>query len=346
MQEIEANKICNDLLKLKLYPKKIFADGKAVSFKSRQSILELELTRPFIVIEAIGKNYNNEKVIYKREWGKTSLIEDIHKEAIIYRNILPQVYKFLPADIKEKVIFPKIYDEVKEGGKIKAIIRESIDGVVCGSRYADKKDIWNVDDIKIIAIVIKAFQSIDPEEIRKSGLKEIPQMDFLKLYKELFDKQEEAVKKMLGIGYAEKMRELYMEYEKIIPKQKSIILSEEVFGYNIIKTPDGRLGFIDWERPYIGQDLSSDYGKFISRLWVNPALYKKAVGIVLKLNKENPDFRNLLRATLVSHSFDYFYKMTASKKKAERKEALKAVKFFKKSFKEILDEAGIWALKG
>lgn len=345
MQEIEADKIFGDLLRFNLEPKKIFINGKAIKYKNRKSISDLELTRPFIVIEAIGKNYNNQKVIYKREWGKTSLIEDIHKEAIMYRDILPQVYKFLPADIKKKVIFPKIYDEVKEGGKIKAIIRESIDGVVCGSRYANKKDIWNIDDIKTIAIVIKSFQSIDPEEIKKSGLKEIPEMDFLKLYKELFDKQEKAVKKMLGIGYAEKMRELYMEYEKIIPKQKSIILSEEIFGYNIIKTPDGRLGFIDWERPYIGQDASSDYGKFISRFWVNPVLYKKAIAIVLELNKKNPDFKNLLRATLISHSFDYFYRMTSSKKTAERKNALKAVKFFTKSFKEILDEAGIWALK-
>lgn len=343
MQETEVNKICEDLLRLNLEPKKIYVDGKAVNFNGKKSILELELTRPFIVIEAIGKNYDNKKVIYKREWGKTSLIEDIHKEAIMYRDILPQVYKLLPLRIQKKIVFPKLYDIAEENGKIKAIVRENIDGVVCGSRYANKKDIWNIDDIKTIAIVIKAFQSIDPEQIRKSGLREIPEMDFLKLYKELFGKQEEAVRKILRSEYVGKMRKLYEQYEKIIPKQRSIILSEEIFGYNIIKTPDGRLGFIDWERPYAGQDASSDYGKFLSRLWVNPALYEKATVAVLEINKENSDFRNLLRATLASHSFDYFYKMTASKKISEKKEALKAVRFFKKSFKEILDETGIWA---
>lgn len=344
MQGIEVDKICENLVRFELEPKKIFVNGKVINYKNKQSILGLELTRPFVVIEATGKNYNNKKVIYKREWGKTSLIEDIHKEAIIYRDILPQVNKFLPAEIQKKIIFPEIYDEIKGEGKIKAIIRESIDGVICGTRYANKKDIWDADDIKTIAAVIKAFQFIDPEEVRKSGLKEIPEMDFLKLSKELFAKQEEAIKKTLGIEYVPKLWKLYEQYKKIIPKQKSVILSEEIFGYNIIKAPDGRLGFIDWERPYIGRDASSDYGKFISRLWINPSLYEKAVAVVLKLNKENASFKKLLRATLVSHSFDHFYRMMSSKKISERKNALKAVKFFTKSFREILDETGVWTV--
>lgn len=344
MQEKEADKIHNDLLKFKLEPKKIFVNGKAMNFKSNKSILELELTRPFIVIEAIGKKYGNKKVIYKREWGKTSLIEDIRKEAIMYRDVLPQVNKLLPLGIRGKVVFPKLYDEIKEEGKAKAIIRENVEGVVCGSRYANKKNIWNADNIKTIAIVIKSFQGINLKEIRKSGLKKIPEMDFLKLYKELFNKQAEPVKKILGIRYVEKLEKLYLEYKKNIPKQKLIILSEEIFGYNIIKMPDGRLGFIDWERPYIGRDMSSDYGKFISRLWVNPVLYEKAITVVLELNKKNSYFRNLLRATLVSHSFDYFYRMTVSKKRTEKKDALKAVRFFRKSFKEILDETGTWGV--
>lgn len=343
MQGIEADKILADLLNFNLEPKKIFVNGKAVKFKNKQGILGLKLTRPFIVIEAISKKYDGKKVIYKREWGKTSLIEDIHKEAIMYRDILPQVYKLLPAEVQKKIIFPKIYDEAEESGKIKAVVRESIDGVICGNRYANKKDIWSSDNLKTIVSVIKAFQRIDPEEIRKSGLKEIPEMDFLKLAKELFVKQEEAIRETLGIMYVEKLWKLYEQYKKSISSQKAIILSEEIFGYNIIKTPDGRLGFIDWERPYIGRDASSDYGKFISRLWVNPALHKKAIVIALELNKENSDFRNLLRATLVSHSFDYFYRRLANKKMAERKEAQKAVKFFIKSFKEILEGVGVWA---
>lgn len=344
MQETEVNKIYEDLSRLSLEPKKIFVDGVERNFKDRKSILELKLNRPFIVIEAIGKNYKSKKVIYKREWGKTSPIEDIHKEAIMYRNILPQVNKLLPSGVRKKILFPKLLHEIKEGGKTKAILRENIEGVVCGNRYANKKDIWDADNIKTIAIVIKAFQGIDPGEIRRSGLKKIPKMDFLELYKKLFGKQAEPVKKILGIKYVKKLWKLYKEYKKDVLRQKPAILSEEIFGYNIIKTHDGRLGFIDWERPYIGRDISSDYGKFISRLWIDPFLYERAVAVVLEINKKNPYFRNLLRATMASHSFNYFFSMTTSKKPAERREALRAVKFFKKSFKEILDEMGIWEI--
>ena len=69
----------------------------------------------------------------------------------------------------------------------------------------------------------------------------------------------------------------------------------------------------------------------------------------LKLNKDNPCFKDIFRASTVlfegGYTFHYYFKRLENDNPQERKEAKKAVKVFKKLFKDTLDNKGVWQEK-
>ncbi len=341
--------ISEDLSEKKLIPIKLFQKNNIIDLtikKKHKTIFK----GPFIVLEVkkTDKNGKIKKFLYKGQIKDNVPFRDIRKEEIMYRDILPEIYKNLPENIKRKVVFPKLIEGVSPKTKIKSIVREKIEGVICGTHDATKKNIWDKKDIEAICYLIKEFQKLNPAKIKK-GFPELLERNFIEFYKNNFEKYAEPVKNLLSEKYVEKMKKLLQKDEKVISKQSPVLLSEDIFCFNIFKTSEEKLGFIDWERPHIGKDISADYGKLISRLWTNPELQEEAIKITLKINKENPQFKDMLRASLVflegGYSFHYYFKKLDSNNPQEKREAEKAVKVFKKLFKDILDNKGIWQEK-
>ena len=338
--------ITEDLSEKKLIPIKLFQRNNVIDLtvkKKHKAVFK----GPFIVLE-VKKTDKNKKFLYKGQIKDNVPFRDIRKEEIMYRDILPEIYKNFPKNIKRKVVFPKLIEGVNSKTKIKSIVRKKIEGVICGTHDATKKNIWDKKDVEAICYVIKEFQNINQAKIKKN-FPELLERNFIEFYKNKFEKYAEPVKNLLSEKYAGKMKKLLQKDEKIISKQPSVLLSEDIFCFNIIKMPDERLGFIDWERPHIGKDISADYGKFISRLWTNPRLQEEAIKITLKINQENSYFKDMLRASLVflegGYSFHYYFKRLENDNPQVRKEAKKAVGVFKKLFKDILDNKGIWQEK-
>ncbi|RLF34936.1 MAG: hypothetical protein DRM99_05605 [Thermoplasmata archaeon] len=342
--------VYEDLFERELFPLKVLQGSEIIDLTADKELYGVTSKRPFVVLEVgrigeIDENKEIKRVIYKGEIKDAGPFQSIKKEEIIYRDVLPEIYKNLPENIREKVAFPRLIDVIKRNGETKAIILEKLDGIICGDHNTSKESIWDKKDIETICCLIKEFQKIDPEEIKKN-FPELPERDFLKVYKERLKERIEPVRKLLGEEYEKKMKELLQISEEIIEKQASTLLSEDIFCFNTIKMPNGRLGFIDWERPYIGKDVSADYGKLISRLWTNPELQKEAIKTALEINQENPYFKDMLRASLVllegGHMFRHYFKRLEDDDLRKRKEAEKAVGVFKKLFKDILDNKGIW----
>ena len=102
--------VYEDLFSRELFPLQVLQGSEIIDLIADKELYGVEFKRPFIVLEAgkIGKINDDgkmEKVIYKGEIRKKGPFESIEKEEIVYRNILPEIYKNLPEHIKERVIF-------------------------------------------------------------------------------------------------------------------------------------------------------------------------------------------------------------------------------------------------
>ncbi len=285
-------------------------------------------------------------MIYKRELKDKGTFQSIEKEAIIYKDILPEIYENLPENIKEKIVFPKILDDIKEDGRTRAIVLEKMEGEICGNHDTTKKGLWDKSDIEAIISVIKEFQNIDPEKIKKAGFDRLPYKDFYEAYNRKFDERSKPIKGLMGDDYVDKAKEILNSTEEIMARQPENLLSEDIFCFNIIKRPNGKNALIDWERPYTGKDISADYGKLISRLWTDPEIQEDAIEAALKTNEDNPDFKKLLKASLMfgegGHMFKHYYGRLEHEDPAKKQEAEKAIEVFKKIFVDILDNKGVW----
>jgi len=348
--------IYDDLYERDFFPVNVLQGSNVIELIGDRDIYGVESGRPFMVIEIAKtagtmteeEEESDERAIYKREIRDKpydNLYQSIKKEAIIYHRILPKIYDNLPEDIKERVVFPRIIDDIKEGDKTKAIILEKMDGYICGNHDTTKKGVWNEKDIEAICFLIKEFQETDPEEIQNSGF-ELPYKDFLKSYQRRFNERSEPVRALMGEEYVSKVEGILHNIEEVISRQSPSVLSEDIFCFNTIKMSDGRNAFIDWERPYLGNDVSADYGKLISRLWTDPEMQQEAIRAALRINQDNPDFKSLLRASLIfgegGHMFRHYFHRLNSENLQKREEAEEAVEVFRKLFEDILDNKGAW----
>ncbi len=339
--------IYDDLYEKDFFPVSVLQGSEVVELTGDKDIYGVENGRPFVVVEVIGTNEKSgdSRAIYKREIKGDNPYQSIKKESIIYQDILPEIYEKLPENIKEKVVFPEIINEIKDGNETKAIILEKIEGYICGDHDTTKKGVWKEEDIEAICFLIKEFQEIDPEKIQSKGF-ELPYKDFFESYQKRFKDRAKPARELMGEEYFLKIEEIFRNIKKTIQEQPKKLLSEDIFCYNTIKMPDGRNAFVDWERPYLGNDVSADYGKLISRLWTDPEMQKKAIEKALKMNQDNPDFKNLLKASLLfgegGHMFKHYYKRLNNEDLGEKEEAKEAVKVFESLFKEILDNEGVW----
>lgn len=341
--------IYNELISNNFIPVKFFSGGKAIDLVKKKNLggIKLNKKRPFVVFEVRKESLDNgESFIYKKEIKDSGTFQSVQKEALIHEFILPRIYSKLPKNIREKVVFPKITQKIKKNGKIKAFVREKAEGVICGANAVTKRNILNKEDIEIITCVIKNFQSIKPDEFKNRAGVKLPERNFLESYKENLINHKKAVRALMGSEYVLKMDELLREAEKIIPREQLTLLSEDITSLNIIKTREGKLGFIDWERPYLGRNSAADYSRFIVRLWTVSALMREAIKIAIKINKENINFIKLLKISLVftdgSHMLFHYYKKLKSKNIKEKEEALKGIKSLKKLLIDILDNKGAW----
>lgn len=326
-------------------PIKFFRGSEVINLTKQKNLngIKIDKKRPFVVFE-IKKE--DKKYIYKREIKDPGNIQSIQKEVFIHEFILPKIYSRLPQKMKEKVFFPKMVQTIEENGMIKAFIREEVKGVICGINATTKKNILNKEDIKIIACVIKNFQSVDPNEFEKRTRMALPERDFLEGYGKNLGDYKKAVRPLMGAEYAAKMDKLLRIAEEIIPKEQLTVLSEDVTSMNVIKTPDKKLGFIDWERPYTGRNPAADYSRFIVRLWTVPGLMQEAVKTVIEINKENSNFITLLKISLVftdgSHMLLHYYKKMKNGDVKEKKEAIRGIRILKKLLIDVLDNKGVW----
>ena len=345
--------VYNDLFSRELFPLQVLQGSEVIDLAADKELYGVASKRPFIVLEAgkigeIDENGKMKKVIYKGEINDVGSLQSIKKEEIVYRDILPEIYDGFPENIKNNIVFPKLLDAVKRDGETKAIVLEKIDGVICGDHNATKENIWDKKDIEAICCLIKELQKINPEKIKKD-FPELLEKDFLKVYEKKFKKHAKRMKEFLGVEYTEKINWLFKKGTEIISNQPSRLLSEDIFCFNTIKISDGKLGFIDWERPYTGKDVSYDYGKLISRLWTNPELQEEAIKTALKINEENTQFKDMLKTSLLflegEHMFRHYFERLENDSLQEKQEAKKAVRVFKKLFKDILDNKGIWQEK-
>jgi len=351
--ERKLKNVYQELLNRNLLPLKAWQGKKNIKITTDKKFRGVTFKRPFIVVEAakigtLKKSGKIKKVIYKGEIKQLGLLQDIEKEAIIYRDILPEIYKKLPNKIKKRVHFPKLIEIIKRKGSVRAIIRENIEGLLCGDYEKTKINILNKKDVEAICYVIKGFQKINPEKIRKK-FPELPENNFFEIYKKKSEKYIKLIKKLLGDEYAAKMKKLLKKSKEIVPMQPMVLLSEDITTFNIIKMLNGKLGFFDWERPCVGRDASTDYERFILKLWTVPKLQKEAIKVTLKINQENPRFKDMFRASLVlfegGYIFHDYFKRLKSNNLQKRKEAERAVLVFKKLFKDILDDKGVWQEK-
>lgn len=335
-----------DLARRNLTRGNLLQGGGIIEVNVDQDIYGAINNRPFLVSE-VKSSQTGEEFVYKGEIKNLGPFQSIKKEEIIYSDILPEIYESFPEDIKEKFISPKLVEGIKKDAQIEAIILEKINGEICGNHNATKENIWNTKDIKDICFLIKKFQEINPDKIRSKGFPELPFRDFLKHYEETtFQQLQDPIREMFGQEGVEKMTTLLKKAEQVIPNQPEILLSEDIFCFNTIKTPDGKFAFIDWERPYTGKDASADYGKLISRLWTNPGLQEEAIKDAIELNSENNDFKTLLRISLLllegGHMFKHYFNKLEESDPQEKEEAKKAIKVFKELIGNILNGTGIW----
>ena len=104
--EEKLKNVYQELFERDLSPIKAWQGTRVIKITADKKICGLNSRRPFIVIEAVrigkfDKNGKIKKVIYKGEIKQFGPFQNIEKEGIIYRDILPEIYKKLPNKIKK-----------------------------------------------------------------------------------------------------------------------------------------------------------------------------------------------------------------------------------------------------
>lgn len=300
--------------------------------------------RPFMIMEIEDKK--REKQIYKRRIGDDPR-ESANNESFVLERILPEIMAQLLGNLKNIIRFP-----VLKGRHVsqRSFVEEYFKGKIMGDVHKASTDLFTVNDLHVIADVIKAFQVHGGKWIGDSGLrlKEPAERKAYGKYKPDLEKREKGLRATLGDETYERLMPLLEEKKEFLSRENDFLAAGDIQASNIIKMDNGQLGMIDWERINATNNPALDYCFMYAVLWDNPELQKEYLQYALSQNQEMPDFKEYFRLDFIFNRgtgelHHWLGQLQGAKTPDKKLECERAINRYKTLVTDAIDKKGVWA---
>lgn len=337
----------DDLDKLNLNLKRFIQGGKFID------VTQIENTgahrnRPFIVLQVDSNNPEDEKDLIYKLRSEPDKKGEAKKEISFLKNVVPLLNERMPEEIKEKVRLP-VLESYRDEGDYPFSTQEFFEGQIVGDTKRINPNVLNEEDIDAVAIFIRYLHDQLPVEQVQSLCPEIPTIDNWPYawYEYMVPRQEENFRKHLGVDYYKLLVTTLENKRDFVENTELNFVAGDINPSNIIKMPDGKLGFYDWERIEIFKAPALDYGFMFATLWNRPDLQRNFLNKAIALNQDIPDFEERLRLDFIfvrgSGLLQGWSGRIDDPDKETRKLAQDAVNVISQQLKDALDIKGIWA---
>lgn len=259
--------------------------------------------RPFMVMEVSSSEFQNDKGIFKLRTREDPDKEGL-REIKFLETLAPYFHHHLPADLASRVIFPKVHD-AKTTGWSTYCVQDYLDGRVAGWRSGVEPGVLDSSDLKTLVALTKYFHKTLTADVVQDlvpGLSMDRDNDLIKEYTGYVNWPESPLPELIGEGNMQKMREELAKYEALIMSAGREFSAGDVNPGNIIKTHDGKIGWIDWERVGITQGPANDYAFMLADFWSDPAMESSFKSMAVEANHDVPYFEEFLR---LAYLFQY-----------------------------------------
>jgi hypothetical protein len=258
----------------------LFADIRG-SLDSKETV-----DRPFAIYEVEGQD--SSKMIYKKRIRQDPR-NSARNEIAFYRDISPAIRSLLPASSRIKIpafINANLQDP--------ALLEEFIDGQSAGGIHIVREGVLDASDLSEIARFIKTMQGIPYGKILRLGGMTLG-ISLEEDYETNFEQREPFLHASLGNQDTDRLKDIIKSASENFDRFPPIFAGVDIQPSNIIKTSDGKIGLVDWERVSATRNPALDYSFLFTDLWDNPELQESFFHEILDLNKDVPNFKEFLR---------------------------------------------------
>ncbi len=148
-----------------------------------------------------------------------------------------------------------------------------------------------------------------------------------------------------GVEYVQKMEELLLKNEDFLKTTPEVFSNQDIIPSNIIRSKDGTLTLIDWERLRKVPNPAGAYNHLIEAHWRFPELQQEMIRLVLEQNQDIPNFDLLFRIDMIFLKYSMLYpnKFRNTELSTEERETAEAgFRAMVDFVKDALDEKGSW----
>ncbi|MFA7243821.1 MAG: hypothetical protein WC080_00830 [Patescibacteria group bacterium] len=318
-------------------------------------IRENKVTRPFWIFE--GAHPEHKIVITKMRLSGEDPRGEARNERIFYEDIASDIEEEIPENIRGRVNIPKYLASESEENGNGFVQYEYAEGEPMSHVWFEAADgPMPIEDFKNLVEFIKAMQkAMNPEKIAA----EHPEITMNsegacpthKRNREMMHEHESEYREWLGDDVFDRMMALLDEKEEFVRNSGAVFTNIDINMSNIIKSDDGSMTIIDWERLKLLDNQAAAFSYIPATHWMYPERQQEMFSEVLEENSENPDFKELFRLALIYYRFArvpmmYYWlrlkngNLTTTEEIDHAKKGLEANK---RLLIEALNNEGVWS---
>ncbi len=304
---------------------------------------QLDSNRPYIVLKTFSKVQNSHFVY------KARLTEDFRSSALnelfFLKHVAPHLKSRLPKHLLDKIRFPKY---IKGHHKQPSFLMEYIEGKRLGGIHVFDLKVLKEQDLYILADAIKSIHKLTPGELKNIAPKIKLWPSIEEQYHLHLSARLKMVQKTLGKKYSLRLLSQLISNQNFVNLGKDLFAIIDIQPSNIIKSNNGQLCLVDWDRISVSKNPAVNYGFILTDLWVDPALQQKYFDYVLKINRSVKNFKEYLRLDFIFNrgigELAYWAEeLQAAPKASEKEQAALAVTRLSELLKQAINQIGMWA---
>lgn len=257
--------------------------------------------RPYVVLEVATASPEHQTAIYKACFKEQHFIEAAN-EAYFLMVGTSLIANQLPGHVAANVMFPAFLN-----GNTNAdppyLLQTKIEGYQMGQIAGPHPNLLASDVITIAELITAcgrvdpaSLQALAPFQLEGPHLTQHLQCNTKQNYIAQLFTWEDAILPIVGETLWERLvTTLYDSIQSDALNHPPVFAAGDINFSNIIKTPQGKLGFIDWERIRITDSPVLDYGFILATLKDFPHHRRLFFNHACHLNQETAHFKELLR---------------------------------------------------
>ena len=336
-----------DMQEVGVFPARLIQGGKVIDLVIEENT-GASPGRPFMIFEVAHPDPEIRYLIYK-----VRIEEDpdqgAKNETIFLERLAPWLMERMPPELAAKIRLPTLRASRQEGNN-PFCLEEYLEGRIAGGIHDTNIEVLDTEDIDKIAEFIHFFQdNLSTDQVRSLAPEmNLPPMSIVERYSRYLTAAAEGVKAALGNDFYERVLSLLEEKREFLEQARLVFAAGDINPSNIIKTKDGQLGLVDWERVRLINSPVLDYDFMFVDLWNAPELQRRFFEHILELNQDDPDFRERMRLDFLffrgTGELNYWWdQLEAAQTEEEKQTASKAVAIYSRMLQDAVEKRDFWA---